>query len=223
MRRRRRASRPFKISAPTVALVVVVAIVNSQCPPVELEFVQVPHCRGRSIDIGVFQESEAFRSACLLVVDETKVYHLAGATEDLANLLFTDACKFVSAAVAGCLDSYGLTVWDVADENHSSALLPAVCHLRALCRFVDSALLQSRERFTWSGVDRCYCKTVLVDSMGDCRVRWCISQIVAKDRKLQCAVRFNAASGSDLNATKLSTGSSGLSLHPRARRVHACM
>ena len=37
------------------------------------------------------------------VVDEAEVYHLAGAAKDLADLLFADACKIVSAVVADAL------------------------------------------------------------------------------------------------------------------------
>jgi hypothetical protein len=44
----------------------------------------------------------------------------------------------VSALVAGSLGSSILTVWDVADEDHSSALFPAVRHVR-FCSFVGSA------------------------------------------------------------------------------------
>jgi hypothetical protein len=46
----------------------------------------------------------------------------------------------MSAAVASSLESSVRTVWDVTDEDHSSALFPAVRHLRFLCSLVGSAL-----------------------------------------------------------------------------------
>jgi hypothetical protein len=45
----------------------------------------------------------------------------------------------MSALVAGALRSSMLTVWDVADEDYSPSLLPAVRHVR-FCGFVGSAL-----------------------------------------------------------------------------------
>jgi hypothetical protein len=44
----------------------------------------------------------------------------------------------MSALVASSLRSSKLTVWDVADKDHSSALLSAVRHVRS-CSFVGSA------------------------------------------------------------------------------------
>lgn len=84
---------------------VVVAIVHSQRAPIQIEFVQVSHGRSRGIDVGVFEETETFGLAGLLVVDQAEVDDLSAAAEDVHDLLLADA------------------VGDVADEDHPPAFL----------------------------------------------------------------------------------------------------
>jgi hypothetical protein len=114
MRGRRRPTTAIEVSRTTrpIALVVVVAVVHPQGPPIELELVQISDRRRRCVYVCVLQEAEAFGSAGLLVVYEAEVDNLSGAAEDFADLFFTYACGcFVSCcrkqARPRCTDRMG--------------------------------------------------------------------------------------------------------------------
>jgi hypothetical protein len=94
MRRRRRPTTAVEVSRSTcpAALVIVVAVVHSQSPPIELELVQISDRRRRCVYVCVLQEAEAFGSASFLVIYEAEIYDLSGTAEDFADLLFTYAC-----------------------------------------------------------------------------------------------------------------------------------
>ena len=98
----------------TRASAVVVAVVHPQRPAHDLELVQIPHGGGRGVDIGVFEEAEAFGSASLFVVHEAEVDDLADAAEDVADLFFADACRksinVRNSVLAGTLKEGGKVV-----------------------------------------------------------------------------------------------------------------
>lgn len=89
---------------------VVIAVVHSQRAPVQVELVQISHGRSGGVDVGVFEKTETFGLAGLLIVDQAEVDDLPAAAEDVHDLLLADAVR------------------DVADEDHPPAFL-SLCHV----------------------------------------------------------------------------------------------
>ena len=65
--------------------------------------IQIANRRSRLVNVGVFEEAEAFGFPGVLVVNQAKTDYGANMAEDVADLFFADAwCPIVSAWVLEC-------------------------------------------------------------------------------------------------------------------------
>ena len=115
--RRRRGSITLLIPLLPIpaATTIVITIIHLQLPAHQLVVVEVADCCCSVVDVGVFEEAEAFGFAGFFVVDEAEVYDGADALEEVADLLFADA------------------VGDIPDEDDAAAFFSRLGHVGWWC------------------------------------------------------------------------------------------